>query len=215
MPKTRQLDGTCMVCKGKVTKREVKKHLQRCLEKSGDEGKAAGRKKPPAKLFHVLVEGYGVSGDLYWMHLKASKDARLRDLDVFLRDIWLECCGHASAFSDTEGEIEMGERLGDLLSPGQKLAYEYDFGSTTELLLTMVSEFEGSIKGKVEILARNDPPQIMCSHCEKPATTICVECIYDNQGWLCDDCAGKHGCDEEMFLSVVNSPRTGVCGYEG
>jgi hypothetical protein len=109
----------------------------------------------------------------------------------------------------------MGEKMEDILTPGQKLIYEYDFGSTTELLLTVVSEVEGSIKkGKVEILARNEAPPIRCSHCEKPATTICTECIYDNQGWLCGDCARKHGCDDEMFLQLVNSPRTGVCGYE-
>ena len=216
MPKTQQLDGTCVVCNTKVTKREVKKHLRKFLEKSGGDEKATGRKKSPTKLFHLLVEGYGLSGDLYWMHLKALGSARLQDLDTFLRDVWLECCGHMSVFSDREGDLDMNEKLNDILSPGQKWLYEYDMGSTTELAVNVVSEFEGTLKkGKVEILARNDVPKIICNQCEKPATTICADCIYDNQGWLCDDCAGKHGCDEEMFLPVVNSPRTGVCGYAG
>ena len=121
-----------------------------------------------------------------------------------------------SVFSDREGDLDMNEKLSAILSPGQKWLYEYDMGSTTELALNVVSEFEGTLKkGKVAILARNDVPKIICNQCEKPATTICADCIYDNQGWLCDDCAGKHGCDEEMFLPVVNSPRTGVCGYAG
>jgi Zn finger protein HypA/HybF involved in hydrogenase expression len=78
------------------------------------------------------------------------------------------------------------------------------------------SEFEGTLKkGKVEILARNETPQIKCDQCEKPATTICTECLYDGGGWLCDDCASTHGCDEDMFLPLVNSPRAGVCGYTG
>lgn len=210
------LNGICAICKAKASKRGINKHLQAHLDESGKKQKVAGRQKPPAKLFHLLVEGYGISGDLYWMHLKALGSARLRDLDRFLRDTWLECCGHMSAFSDKEGDIEMGEKLGDILMPGQKLAYEYDFGSTTELLLTVVSEFESSMKkGKVEILARNEAPQIKCSGCQKPATTICVDCIYDGNGWLCDECAQGHGCDSEMFLPVVNSPRAGVCGYEG
>jgi hypothetical protein len=162
------------------------------------------------------VEGYGLSGDLYWMHLKALASASFRDLDTLLRNTWLECCGHLSAFSDKEGDIEMGEKLRDILTPGQKLDYEYDFGSTTELLLTVVSEFEGSLKkGKAEILARNDSPLIKCSQCEKPATTICTDCIYNEGGWLCDKCAQEHDCDNEMFLPLVNSPRAGVCGYEG
>jgi len=142
--------------------------------------------------------------------------ARLRDLDTFLRDTWLECCGHMSGFSDKEGDFKMGEKLEDILIPQQRLIYEYDFGSTTELLLTVISEFEGTLKkGKVEILVRNEAPRIKCNQCEKPATTICTDCLYDDQGWLCDDCARKHDCDEEMFLPLVNSPRTGVCGYEG
>jgi hypothetical protein len=110
----------------------------------------------------------------------------------------------------------MDEELENVLMPGQKLTYEYDFGTTTELLLTTVSEFEGSIrKRKVEILARNEAPQIRCSNCDQPATTICVDCIYDGAGWICDECARKHGCDDEMFLPLVNSPRTGLCGYDG
>ncbi len=210
------LNGTCAICKTIVSKRGIKKHLQAHLEENGKEGKPAGGRKRAARLFHLAVEGYGLSGDLYWMHLKAVASASLRDLDTLLRNTWLECCGHMSAFSGKEGEIAMGAKLSEVLMPGQKLAYEYDFGSTTELLLTVVSEIEGSIKkGKVEILARNEAPRIKCDQCEDPATTICTECLYDGEGWLCDDCAGTHGCDEEMFLPVVNSPRAGVCGYVG
>jgi hypothetical protein len=216
MAKRKPLNGTCAICKASVTRRGVNKHLQAHFEESAKKAKAAGERKRPAKLFLLLMEGYGLSGDLYWMHLKALGSARLRDLDALLRDTWLECCGHMSVFADAEGDFEMGVKLKEILRPGLKLNYEYDFGSTTELLLTVVSEFEGSIKkGPVEILARNQAPRIKCSHCEKPATTICTECIYDNRGWLCGDCAREHRCDEEMFLPLVNSPRTGVCGYEG
>ena len=216
MAKKAPLDGICAICMGTVTKKEAAKHLQKCLQPKEKNEKTTGRKKSPAKIFHLLVEGYGLSGDLYWMHLKGLGSARLRDLDTFLRDTWLECCGHMSGFSDKEGDFEMGEKLEDILIPGQKLIYEYDFGSTTELFLTVISEFEGTLKkGKVEILVRNEAPRIKCNQCEKPATTICTDCLYDDQGWLCDDCARKHDCDEEMFLPLVNSPRTGVCGYEG
>ena len=216
MPKKTPLNGTCELCNATITKKEAKKHVSACLQESGRDAKAMGRKKSPSKIFHLLIEGYGISGDMYWMHLKALGSARLRDLDTFLRDTWLECCGHMSAFSDKEGDIEMGEKLEDVLIPGQKLIYEYDFGSTTELLLSVISEFEGTLKkGKVEILVRNEAPQIKCDQCDTPAITICTECIYDGEGWLCDDCAGTHGCDEEMFLPLVNSPRAGVCGYTG
>ncbi len=210
------LTGTCAICRTTIIKKKAKKHLEACLKESRKNLEVSGKPKPPAKLFHLQVEGYGLSGDLYWMHLKALASASFRDLDRFLRDIWLECCGHMSAFSADGDDLDMSQKLKDVMRPGLKLPYEYDFGSTTELLLTVISEFDGSMKkGEVEILARNDPPQIICNQCEKPATTICTECLYENNGWLCDACAKKHDCDSEIFLPLVNSPRTGVCGYEG
>jgi len=210
------LNGTCEICKASITPKEAKKHLQACLKGSAKEAETAGKKKPADRLLHLLVEGYGVSQDLYWMHLKVLAGASFRDLDVFLRKAWLECCGHMSAFYPDKIEVAMSKKLGNVLRPGQKLLYEYDFGTTTELLLTVISEMEGNInKGKVEIIARNDAPRIKCTHCEKGATTICTECLGDEAGWLCDDCASEHDCDSEMFLPLVNSPRTGLCGYEG
>lgn len=212
----KSLDGTCAICKSKVTKTGMKKHLQSCLQKNADGEKAVVRTKPPVKLFHLLMEGYGLSEDLYWMHLTALGSASFRDLDNFLRKTWLECCGHMSAFRSGRSKVSMNWKLEEFLEPGLRLLYEYDFGSTTELLLTVVSKFEGSIKkGKVEILARNEAPRVKCNQCGEPATTICPECLYDDKGWLCNECAELHECDLGVFLPLVNSPRTGVCGYEG
>ena len=36
---------------------------------------------------------------MYWMHLEVPIYITLADLDGFLRDIWLECCGHLSDFN--------------------------------------------------------------------------------------------------------------------
>jgi len=189
------------------------KHLQSCMEKSQIEEKSIGKAKTPQIFFHLLVEGHDLPE--YWMHLKVLNSASFRVLDSFLRKTWLECCGHMSAFSIGRNEVSMNKKLEDVLYPKMKLIHEYDFGSTTELLLTVISEFEGDMgKKKVEILARNDPPEIKCSHCDNVATHICVECDYD-ACWLCDDCAEDHECGEDMLLPVVNSPRTGVCGYVG
>jgi len=205
--------GTCVLCKSTFDKSAMTKHLQSCIEKSQIEEKSIEKAKTPQIFFHVLVEGHGLPE--YWMHLKVSGSASFRVLDSFLRKTWLECCGHMSAFSIGRDEVSMSRRLQDILHPKMKLIHEYDFGSTTELLLNVISEFEGDMgKKKVEILARNDPPEIKCSHCDNVATHICVECDYD-ACWLCDDCAEDHECGEDMLLPVVNSPRTGVCGYVG
>ncbi len=65
------------------------------------------------------------------------------------------------------------------------------------------------------VLSRNEAPVIVCQSCGKPATQVCSQCVYDGEGWLCEECAEDHECGEEMFLPVVNSPRVGMCGYTG
>ena len=52
--------------------------------------------KAAARWFHLVVEGR-YSPD-YWLHLQAPAKATFGALDNLLRAIWLECCGHLSAF---------------------------------------------------------------------------------------------------------------------
>jgi hypothetical protein len=202
------------------------KHLESCKQrKTASETSAERRNLQKAKSFHLVVEGRYLPE--YWMHLVVPSNAMLKDLDNFLRDIWLECCGHLSAFT-IEGtrysispmreynERAMKVALGDVLSSGMKFYHEYDFGTTTELVLRVISELESESKGKsIQLLARNEPPSIACESCGKIATQVCTECIFSGKGWLCDECALGHECGEDMLLSVVNSPRVGMCGYRG
>jgi hypothetical protein len=160
--------------------------------------------------------------------------ASLNKLDHFLRHTWLECCGHLSAFEIggkryasnpmdedelMEREMSMTSRLSQLLEVGMKFFYEYDYGSTTALALKVVGLREqgsAKVKGGVQLLARNEAPEVTCHRCEiKPATQVCTECAWNGEGWLCDACAVAHECGDEMCLPVVNSPRVGVCGYTG
>lgn len=206
--------GTCALCKTTLNKSAMTKHLQSCLGKNQIAEVSTEGASSSLKFFHLFVEGQYLPA--YWMHLKVSSHARFEDLDNFLREIWLECCGHMSAFSIGREEVRKSKKLEYVLQHGMQLDYVYDFGSSTELRLGVISEFRSSVKKThVEILARNNPPQIKCSHCDNVATRICAECIYAEAGWLCNDCAENHKCGENMLLPVVNSPRTGVCGYVG
>jgi len=206
-----------------LAKAAMSSHLKSCRRK------AAGAETPPKtgkrqKVFHLVVEGRYASA--YWMHLEIPADATLATLDRFLRDIWLECCGHLSEFQ-IEGRrfsVEpmdyddgfLDEKLQDVLEPGVKFEYTYDFGSSTYLRLRVAAEIESTLKrDEVRVLARNEPPVIPCDECGKPATQVCTVCMYAGEGWLCDECAARHDCDDPMFLPVVNSPRVGVCGYAG
>lgn len=221
--------GKCAACQQEFTKRTITTHLKKCAARNLAETSPAdspAQKKPPVKLFHLLVEGR--RAPMYWLHLEMPSDTTLTQLDSFLRKTWLECCGHLSAFTingeQYSGSIEpgwgMGEKsmgrvkLSKVVSVGQQFEHEYDFGTTTELKLKVVSEREGqpTKKEPIQILAQNDPPELNCE-CGKPATQICLECSYDEEFGLCEDCAEEHECGEEMLLPVVNSPRMGQCAY--
>jgi hypothetical protein len=202
------------------------KHLASCRGEKTPAGTVpGGEKSRTKKTFHIVIEGKGLPE--YWIHVEASAGASLAALDRFLRDLWLECCGHLSAFrigaktymSDPEpgmGESGMNVALNKVLSTGMKFFHEYDFGTTTELALKVVAEREvENSKKSIRLLARNNSPAMNCASCGKPAVSVCAECIYDGSGLLCEECAKKHECGEDMQLPVVNSPRVGMCGYCG
>jgi hypothetical protein len=232
-----QSQGTCYLCKGTFPKASMTRHLTKCLTVHDPAEKTGEGKAKQGKLFRVVIEGK--YQPQYWLHVEIPATATLQDLDNFLRRIWVECCDHLSAFK-IEGpkrrarpsleellaadwrdpdEVDMEDLVGDLFKKDLKLSYEYDFGSTTHLTLKVVGEREGAIvkSHEVRVLARNDAPFIPCGRCHQAAATIIdMENSYDESGWLCARCAEEMELsEEEMTLPVVNSPRTGVCGYTG
>lgn len=221
------MNAKCGLCGGEFTKSGMTRHLGSCLVTHASGGSPA---KGKVAAFHVKVEAK--YDKTYWLHLHAPADATLADLDAFLRRIWLECCGHLSEFSsagvrytDLSGwDNEIGDAedirvpLRRVLFPGAKLDYVYDFGSSTDLVLTVVAAappLPQTGRSSIRVLARNPPPDLKCVECGKPATQVCAECAWDGNGWLCDECLVDHPCGDEMALPVVNSPRMGVCGYTG
>jgi hypothetical protein len=209
--------GICELCGAEFGKAAAARHLRSCLQSS-----PADERAKKARLLHLVVEGRYLPE--FWLHVEADARAPLAKLDAFLRDIWLECCGHLSQFTvgerrfvshpidDNEG---MNAKIGSVLTPKTKALHEYDFGTTTELTIRVVGEREASVDEPVRLLARNLLPEFRCHVCQKKATEVCTECMWDADPLLCDDCAADHEHDEEMFLPVVNSPRIGMCGYSG
>ncbi len=136
------MQGKCYICNKTFSKAGMTKHLKKHLEDDGD-----------TKLYHIMVDAFGPE---YWLHIEIKADAKLKDLDRFLRDIWLECCGHLSAFeidgvsyhSMPEGERGMHYKLNKVLSVGTEFYHIYDFGSSTELRLKVVSERMGKREKK-------------------------------------------------------------------
>lgn len=210
MSRTPLNPGRCIYCNAEFKKRAMITHLKKCL----------ARKESSFGGWLVEID----AGDPYWMHLLIPGDSTLAELDKFLRDIWLECCGHLSEFNIAEESYSDGLddsntlsiKVDEIFTVQQKIEYQYDFGSTTGMLITVLSKEDTKEPNKITLQARNNPPFIECVSCQKEdSTEICVECVWDGEGTFCDTCFQEHGCDEDLSLPVVNSPRTGICGYEG
>ena len=205
-------NGECKYCKKVFSAIAISKHLLTCdkkINKDGDEN-----------IFFIRA-----SAGPFFLYFEINADETLEKIDDFLRDIWLECCCHLSAFTingnryysnceDSEpDEKTMNCKLLSLLNVNLTFSYEYDFGTTTYLNLKVIEKRKGNLS-EVEIIARNNLPEFKC-WCGKVAKEICSQCIWEETGLLCSECAKKHECGEEMMLPVVNSPRMGMCGYTG
>lgn len=194
MPK-QTINGNCFMCGQTAAKTAMKNHICKS-HNSGDEN-------------CLLIKAEGAYNKDYWLFFAVSLDATLTAVDKFLRQIWCECCGHLSAFRQGGNDIGKARKI-STLDVGDKLFYEYDFGSTTEILLTVISEISRpKQREKVLVLARNEPSIEPCETCQAPADYV--------DAWegvaYCEECANEV-CDDAL-LPVVNSPRMGVCGYGG
>jgi hypothetical protein len=226
MKRTFDTKAACGICGDEVAVKQMLKHVKACRQTNPlKEGKRQ------QEIFTLRVTAPEYPG--YFLYLEIEGGKRLSVLDSFLRDIWLECCGHMSQFiidsvcywsiMDEEMQEELGDvldmspKLQVVLEEGQVFQYEYDFGSTTYLKLEVVDvrETKEKLPKGFLLVARNRAPEIICKKCKAPAKQVLMD-YSENHGAYCDDCVEKlFEDDTDMMLPVVNSPRMGVCGYEG
>ncbi len=85
--------GKCFFCGRSVSRQGMNRHLAACKARKTAIAEESGAKE---RLFHILVDApYATE---YWLHIEIPARATLRDLDRFLRAIWVECCHHMSQF---------------------------------------------------------------------------------------------------------------------
>ena len=153
----------------------IAKHLQTCKKRVDLCEKA----EKTEKYFELLL--YGAYNKDYWLIIQIKENATLDDLDRFIRDIWVECCGHLSAFEidgvsyewEPDDDFGWGEpakstnhTLKQVLTTGMIFNYEYDFGSTTEIMVKVLDHYSAHKQNeKVVILSRKNPPEFACSIC--------------------------------------------------
>lgn len=224
-----KIKGKCKYCGKEYTKGYIIRHLLSCKERKSRLENETGMKK--CGYFTLLI--YGKYDWDYWLVVEVKETAALKDMDKFLRDIWLECCGHLSAFEiggvsyesmpETDNfwgrQVEsMDCKLSSVLEQGMTIGYEYDFGSTTELVIEVKDYRIGyERKEKVTILSRNNDIAYVCGACGKgKAAYINMEVNgYDENPFLCEECSEQEEYESVFLNRVCNSPRMGVCGYDG
>jgi hypothetical protein len=217
-----QTKGSCAYCQRVLTRSGMAKHLRTCAARHGIAVRVDESSQASEMLFHLELRD-AWSG-MYWLHVEVAATASMQGLDRYLRAIWLECCGHSSEWRigrAWSGEkIGMGAKLGSALLRGHELVHVYDFGTTTETQVRLVDRRAGvaTPKRPITLMARNHPPPIPCMKCDARAVSLCMQCVIelDEGGGLCAEHAEEHPHDDYgELMPIVNSPRTGVCGYTG
>jgi hypothetical protein len=139
--------GKCKFCHGEFEKAKMTQHLKYCKERVRIEAEMAKSRKSKkfirTKLFQIVLEGR--YNPQYWMHIEIPADAQLIDLDDFIRDVWVECCDHLSAF-------QIGEFYYELEQPAYNFSSFQISGSeeATDDQLSGVSNEEAEAREEVE-----------------------------------------------------------------
>ncbi len=219
MARKQQTRGKCVFCDREMTRSGLARHLRICPQRQeaiNAANQASGSDQP---IYHLQVQDEW-GGD-FWLHLEMKGSATLDDLDSYLRTIWLECCGHLSQFSVggwRGDEIPMSCKIAQVFQVGVELTHIYDFGTSSETLVKAVDVRQGKplTPHPIFLMARNEMQEVKCMKCDRTATWFCQECMYEMHvtGALCEEHAREHPHDE-YIMAVVNSPRMGMCGYNG
>lgn len=221
MPREKQSKGTCGYCGAEIAKGGVTKHLSACPKRQAIIEKAERKESASETLYHLRVQDAWQRE--FWLDLEMRGSRTLKDLDFYLRHIWLECCGHLSQFSVggwRGDDISMGRKIDEVFQRGVELTHIYDFGTSSETLIKAVGVREGkpTTSRPIALMARNVTPEGECIECGQPAGWLCMECLIEEEMWgaLCDKHAKTHPhVDYGEPAPMVNSPRLGMCGYSG
>lgn len=221
MPRRKQSKGICVYCGYETTKESMGKHLTTCPKRDELLRQAGHKKIKEETLYHLGVQDAWQSE--FWLDLEIRGSVTLKDLDAYLRAIWLECCGHLSRFSLggwQSKEIPKERRANEVFQPEIELTHIYDFGTSSETRIRVISQRVGlpTSSRPIALMARNVLPETPCIECQLPAKWLCQECLNEEDVWgaLCEQHAKTH--PHKNYgepTPLVNSPRLGMCGYNG
>jgi hypothetical protein len=229
--------GTCYCCERQINNAEAAvPHLLKCNDTFEFLTNDIETETPQG----CFVKVYDMNKpDTYWMVLAIPTSFTLKQMDLFLRFLWCECCNHLSSFELINPEnvmskgqtVSMAKTFADLsvsfTDEKQKLKYVYDYSDSTYLIIEFIQDipfYSKSTMGKgndhVYMIIRNSLPDFPCDFCSKEkGKFFCFHC-EQYFGLRCHDLKKRHKCGEKKdstnsVVSVVNSPRFGCCCYRG
>ena len=212
--------GKCTYCQREMTRAGMGKHMADCPVRThaiAEANNGDGKLQP---LYHLQVQD-AWGGD-FWLHLEMNGEATLKQLDRYLRAIWLECCGHLSEFyleREYGTKAAMTRKIEQALSPGSvvsHLRFRHVFKNHCQNAWGSARQAADAPPDCAD--GPQQPAGVYVHDVRKPATYICLQCLNEDEatGELCDVHVKKHPHhDYGDPLPLVNSPRSGMCGYEG
>jgi hypothetical protein len=213
--------GSCQYCQREIARSGMARHLAACETRRNIVAEINAAPGQEARLFHLQVKD-AWSGE-YWLNLEVDGSASMGVLDSYLRAIWLECCGHASQFSigGWRGQtVAMTRKVHQVFRTDVEVTHIYDFGTESVTLIAAVDQRTGkpTTRRPIALMARNLAPVVECQECGSIAVYFCEECRieHDQPGALCAEHGVSHPHEDYgELMSIVNSPRSGMCGYTG
>jgi hypothetical protein len=231
------MKGTCQACQQSLALSNCKRHLFFCSKMLEYLTNHQYNVFNDTAISILTTTGYILKisdlhrPHLYYIYLAAPDHLSLRDLDVYLRALWLQCCSHMSCFStDTgkeyypqlfsnpsfpnfENHFLMSEMaISDFFSANDHCAYEYDFADRTQLQIQVIQRITNAPKQKFTLLIRNEEPQYYCDSCqERIIIRYCQACRQS----FCEGCfVSSHLQDtkKKESKSVKNSKK--MCGSD-
>lgn len=220
-----QSHGRCAFCGYETIRGCMGRHLAACPQRQAKVASAEQTGRPPEDLFHLRM--HAVQDDVwtrpalehdFWLDVEVRGSATLKDIDTYLRAIWLDRCGHPSQFTIggwNGPELAKARRVGAVFQGNVELTHGFE---DSETRIRVIGHREGVPLSRrpMALMARNLMPAVACFLCGKPAAQFCIECKIrkEGSGILCEQHAADHPHTSlGEPLPIVNSPRMGMCRW--
>jgi len=192
----------CQLCKKSFGCKQIYVHYAVCIAEKYTQEYSG----------HYVVSflSRGMCNNQYYIYAIINPKTTFATIDNYLRNKWLNCCGHLSNFECEKKQIS--KRATFKTYADKDIIYEYDMGSTTTIYMQksilIKSDKEPLKTTYLHNVLQNDPFKFNCKICDKPASYH--DGVYQ---FVCE--THKDKADNYLLTQIVNSPRMGERCFDG